>query len=117
MNQSIRSDIMGEPTLYEMSVSGRSGVTLPQCDVGEMPLPAHLVRSDNGMPELSELQVVRHFLRLSQRNFGVDSGFYPLGEGLGVKFPGPTRQLRTSLNCHQRSGSRDSLTWPEPVPP
>jgi glycine dehydrogenase subunit 2 len=79
MNQSIRSDIMDEPTLYEMSVSGRSGVTLPECDVEEMPLPAHLVRSGNGMPDLSELQVVRHFLRLSQRNFGVDSGFYPLG--------------------------------------
>ena len=68
-----------EPTLYELSVAGRRGVTLPECDVPKAPLPAGLTRDDNGLPELSEQQVVRHYLRLSQRNYGVDTGFYPLG--------------------------------------
>jgi glycine dehydrogenase subunit 2 len=67
------------PTLYEMSVEGRAGVRLPELDVPEAPLPDCPLRADNGLPELSELDVVRHYLHLAQRNFGVDSGFYPLG--------------------------------------
>jgi len=68
------------PMLYEISVEGRGGgLTLPTLDVPEAPLPEGLARGGNGLPELSELDVVRHYLRLSQRNFGVDSGFYPLG--------------------------------------
>lgn len=68
-----------EPTLYEQSVPGRQGVSLPETDVPATPLPEALLRTDNGLPELSEPQVVRHYLRLSQLSFGVDSGFYPLG--------------------------------------
>lgn len=68
-----------EPTLYELSVPGRRGLALPALDVPEAPMPAGAVRADNGLPELSEVDVVRHYLHLSQRNFGVDSGFYPLG--------------------------------------
>ncbi|MGI9421379.1 MAG: aminomethyl-transferring glycine dehydrogenase subunit GcvPB, partial [Geminicoccaceae bacterium] len=71
--------MMAELTLYELSVPGRKGVDLPGCDMPKTPLPETLIRDDNGLPELSELDVVRHFQRLSQRNFGVDSGFYPLG--------------------------------------
>jgi glycine dehydrogenase subunit 2 len=67
------------PTLYETSVKGRAGFELPALDVPEAAMPDGLTRVDNGLPELSELDVVRHYLRLSQRNFGVDSGFYPLG--------------------------------------
>lgn len=70
---------MGEQTLYEKSVDGREAVSLPDCDVEQAELPEHMLRADNGLPELSEQQVVRHFVRLSQHNFGVDSGFYPLG--------------------------------------
>ena len=70
---------MTEPTLYELSVPGRCGLSLPEPDVPEVELPAGLEREDNGLPELSQRDVVRHFLRLSQRNYGVDSGFYPLG--------------------------------------
>lgn len=70
---------MSEPTLYEKSVAGRSGVDLPVLDVPEAELPEELVRADNGLPELSQLDVARHYLHLSQRNYGVDSGFYPLG--------------------------------------
>ena len=70
---------MREPTLYELSIPGRSGVDLPDADVPEAAAPADLLRADNGQPELSQLDVVRHYLRLSQMNYGVDGGFYPLG--------------------------------------
>lgn len=66
-------------TIYEQSKEGRTGIALPDRDVPEADLPEQLLRHDNGMPELSELDVARHYLRLSQRNFGVESGFYPLG--------------------------------------
>jgi glycine dehydrogenase subunit 2 len=70
---------VSEPTLYELSVPGRTGIDLPELDVPEEDIPAGLLRDDNGLPEVSQLDVVRHYLHLSQRNFGVDSGFYPLG--------------------------------------
>ncbi len=66
-------------TVYELSVPGRAGIDLPASDVPPTDLPADEVRADCGLPELSQLDVVRHYLALSQRNFGVDSGFYPLG--------------------------------------
>ncbi len=69
----------GVRTLYELSRPGRCGVELPTCDVPETPLAEELVRADNGLPSVSQLDVVRHYQALSQRNFGVDSGFYPLG--------------------------------------
>ena len=68
-----------ESTVYELSVPGRSGANLAKPDVPEASLPKGLLREDNGLPELSQVDVVRHYLRLSQMNFGVDSGFYPLG--------------------------------------
>ena len=67
------------PTLYELSVQGRHGMDLPSPDVPEAPMPAGELGADCDLPELSQLDVVRHFLALSQRNFGVDTGFYPLG--------------------------------------
>lgn len=69
----------GESTLYELSTAGREGSGLPAPDVPAAELPAELLRDEIGLPQLSELDVVRHFTRLSQRNFGVDTGFYPLG--------------------------------------
>ena len=70
---------MSEATIYEKSVSGRSGARLPACDVPQTPLPQELLRRELDLPEVSELQVVRHFTRLSRRNFSIDTGFYPLG--------------------------------------
>ena len=70
---------MTEPTVYELSAPGRCAEQMPEVDVPETALPAGLLRDDNGLPELSQLDAVRHFLHLSQRNFGVDGGFYPLG--------------------------------------
>ena len=70
---------MSEATIYEKSVSGRVGARLPVCDVPQTPLPQELLRRELDLPEVSELQVVRHFTRLSRRNFSIDTGFYPLG--------------------------------------
>jgi glycine dehydrogenase subunit 2 len=70
---------MSEPTLFEKSVPGRCAISLPECDVPESPLPAELLRDDLDLPELSQLDVIRHYQRLAERSFGVDSGFYPLG--------------------------------------
>ncbi|MFN8372841.1 MAG: aminomethyl-transferring glycine dehydrogenase subunit GcvPB [Anaerolineae bacterium] len=68
-----------EPTIYEISVEGRTGVSLPAVDVPTTELPADLLRSDLRFPEVSELQVIRHFVNMSQLNHGIDKGFYPLG--------------------------------------
>lgn len=70
---------MPEPLVYELSSPGRSGVPLPESDVPEAALPEGFLRDDLPLPELSEMDVVRHFVRLSQLNYGVDTGFYPLG--------------------------------------
>jgi glycine dehydrogenase subunit 2 len=70
---------MGEPQLCDISVSGRQGIIFPQPDVPLTPLPDELIREDLPMPELSELDVIRHYTRLSQLNSSIDTGFYPLG--------------------------------------
>ncbi len=69
------------PLIFQKSVPGRHGVTLPRCDVPEAsPWPDVYRRErDPELPELSELDVMRHFSALAQRNYGVDTGFYPLG--------------------------------------
>lgn len=70
--------ILETPLLIEQSVKGRMGVDLP-------PVPAHknrtglAERTNIGLPEVSEPQVLRHFVRLSQQNFSIDTNFYPLG--------------------------------------
>ena len=70
---------MTEPLLCELSVSGRRGVRFPAPDVPLAELPEGLVRQDLPMPELSEVDVVRHFTRLSKLNYCIDEGMYPLG--------------------------------------
>ncbi|MCL6631484.1 MAG: aminomethyl-transferring glycine dehydrogenase subunit GcvPB [Alicyclobacillus herbarius] len=71
------------PLLFERSQPGRRAYTLPDLDVPEADAAADLGaffrKSDARLPELGELDVVRHFTALSTRNHGVDSGFYPLG--------------------------------------
>lgn len=67
--------------IYEKSVAGRRGVMLPKSDVpAAAGLQHNLLRTETaGLPELSELDLVRHFTNLSRRNFSVDTNFYPLG--------------------------------------
>jgi glycine dehydrogenase subunit 2 len=68
-----------EPLLFEMSSPGRTAFSLPELDVPETPLPEELVRDEVNLPEISEMELVRHYVRLSQKNFSIDSHFYPLG--------------------------------------
>lgn len=70
---------MTEPTIYELSSQGRNGVTFPEPDVPRVDLPQDLLRKDLPLPELAEVDVVRHFVNLSKYNYSVDGGFYPLG--------------------------------------
>ncbi len=70
---------MPEPLIFDVSRPGREGVSLPACDVPEAPIPADLRRKDLSLPEVSEVDVVRHYVRLSQLNYSVDTGLYPLG--------------------------------------
>jgi glycine dehydrogenase subunit 2 len=68
-----------EPLLYEMSKPGRTAIILPALDVPETDLPSAMLRDEVSLPEVSELDLVRHYVRLSQLNWAVDVGFYPLG--------------------------------------
>lgn len=73
----------GEPLIIDQSRTGRTAANLPQCDVPSRTaaelLGLEYLRSDLPLPEVSELDVVRHFTHLSQRNYSIDGGFYPLG--------------------------------------
>ncbi len=72
-----------ERLLFDYSREGRTAYSLPGLDVPEFPienlLPGARLRSDNALPELSEIDIVRHYHRLSDLNHHVDKGFYPLG--------------------------------------
>src|SRR4249919_942950 len=71
-------------TIFERSVEGRRAATLPEAGVDERPLdeliPKNLLRDRPAqLPEVSEPEIVRHYNRISRRNFDLDTGFYPLG--------------------------------------
>src|SRR3954462_1941958 len=71
-------------TIYERSVEGRRAATMPDAGVPETPLeeliPKNLLRGRSAeLPEVSEPEIVRHYNRISRRNFDLDTGFYPLG--------------------------------------
>lgn len=67
--------------IFEKSVHGRRGFGLPASDVPvKAKIPAQYARKDDAqLPEVSELDVVRHYTHLSQKNFSIDTQFYPLG--------------------------------------
>ncbi|GGE46657.1 putative glycine dehydrogenase (decarboxylating) subunit 2 [Pullulanibacillus camelliae] len=73
-----------QPLIFEYSKPGRIGYSLPDLDVPEVAVtelvPEDYIRTEAAeLPEVSELQIMRHYTALSKRNHGVDSGFYPLG--------------------------------------
>ena len=74
-----RGLILNEPLLWEKGKKGRVGMSLPRRDVESAPLDKTLTSEGPDIPDLSEVDVVRHYTRLSQWNFGVDTGMYPLG--------------------------------------
>jgi glycine dehydrogenase subunit 2 len=74
-----------EQLIFERSQPGRAGFSLPPLDVDEAALdeiiPREFQREDNlsGMPEVTEVDVIRHFTRMSTWNYSIDQGMYPLG--------------------------------------
>ena len=70
---------MSEPLIFEIGSPGRIGATLPKCDVAQSELPKGLLREELPLPEVSEIDLMRHYVHLSQLNHSVDTGFYPLG--------------------------------------
>ena len=71
--------IFDEPLLWEKGKAGRRGMSIPASDVPTAEVPVDLQGKGPDFPDLSEVDVVRHYTRLSQWNYGVDSGMYPLG--------------------------------------
>ena len=73
-----------QPLIFEITKEGRIGYSLPELDVPEVDLsdllPEEFKREEAAeLPEVSELDIMRHYTALSKRNHGIDSGFYPLG--------------------------------------
>ena len=84
MNWGIIMNNQDQSLIFEISTPGRIGYSLPEMDVTEVSLddilPAEYIRAEEAeLPEVSELDIMRHYTALSKRNHGVDSGFYPLG--------------------------------------
>ena len=88
--------ILNEPLLWEKGKRGRSGFSLPRRDVAPSPLDSELTGEGPDFPDLSEVDVVRHYTRLSTWNFGVDTGMYPLGS-CTMKYNPKTNERQASL--------------------
>ncbi len=95
---------LNEKLIFDHSDPGRKGYSLPRLDVPAAVLPEGLVRAEvEGFPEVSEVDVVRHFTRLSSWNYGVDSGFYPLGSctmKYNPKVNEKAARIDGFANCH-----------------
>ncbi len=84
MNRTNTITNLNEPLLFERSAPGKIAYSLPSLDVDEVPLDGildqSLIRDDiRGFPEISEVELIRHYTRLSTWNYHVDMGLYPLG--------------------------------------
>ncbi len=74
-----RGLVMDEPLIFEQGATGRCGVDLPEPEKARNRLGGLARAGAIGLPGLSEPQVVRHYVRLSQKNYSIDAGLYPLG--------------------------------------
>mgnify|MGYP001827810799 FL=1 len=88
--------ILNEPLLWEIGKKGRMGFSLPRRDVDASPLDSRLTGEGPDFPDLSEVDIVRHYTRLSSWNFGVDTGMYPLGS-CTMKYNPKTNERQASL--------------------
>jgi glycine dehydrogenase subunit 2 len=71
---------LGSGTIHDRSVPGRRAFTLAPLDVPDAAVPTEFTRETSpGLPEVAEIDLVRHYTALSQENYGVDTGIYPLG--------------------------------------
>jgi len=94
-------NVIREPLIFEISSPGKTAVKLPELDVPETKdyLSSVPVRGDiEGFPEVSETEIARHFTRLSQMNYCVDFGFYPLGS-CTMKYNPKVNEKVASMAC------------------
>ncbi|MCP3874430.1 MAG: glycine dehydrogenase subunit 2 [Desulfobacteraceae bacterium] len=103
--------IFNEPQLWDKSRKGRCAMSLPKLDVERVELDKTLTGDPPDLPQLFELDVVRHYTRLSQWNFGVDSGMYPLGS-CTMKYNPKTNEVQAArqgfASAHPLSGDEFS---------
>ena len=95
--------VFNEPLIFERGKPGRTGCDIPKSEFAERELPSHfdpaLLRHHvEGLVEVSEPEAVRHFTRLSQWNYGVDSNFYPLGS-CTMKYNPKINETVARLEC------------------
>lgn len=88
--------ILNEPLLWEKGKAGRTGFSLPRRDIEPSSLDDELIGDGPDFPDLSEVDIVRHYTRLSSWNFGVDTGMYPLGS-CTMKYNPKTNERQASL--------------------
>ncbi len=88
--------ILNEALLWEKGSPGRLGFSLPKRDVEACSLDPDLLGDGPDFPDLCEVEVVRHYTRLSQWNFGVDTGLYPLGS-CTMKYNPKTNERQAGL--------------------
>ena len=98
---------MTEPLIFEISSPGRCAFTLPALDVPAAPLPQDYVRADLQLPEVSELALVRHYTRLSQLNYSIDTQFYPLG----------SCTMKYNPKVNEKAASIEGLSQVHPLQP
>ncbi len=99
--------ILNEPLLWEKGKKGRCGFSIPRRDVESCPLDEDLTFEGPDFPDLSEVDVVRHYTRLSQWNFGVDSGMYPLG----------SCTMKYSPKTNEKQAGLPGFSWAHPLLP
>ena len=91
---------MKDGLISEKSVKGHKGYSLPECDVPLKEIndvEKFYRQTDANLPEVSEPEVIRHFVHLSKKNYGVDSGFYPLGS-CTMKYNPKINEVAASLD-------------------
>jgi glycine dehydrogenase subunit 2 len=94
--------VQEEPLLWEKGKEGKTGFSMPRRDVKQVAIDSSLIRQNLGLPNLSEVEVVRHYTRLSQWNFGLDTGMYPLGS-CTMKYNPKTNDKQAALPGFTRS--------------
>ena len=109
----VRSHLsQNEPLLFEISSPGKQGYQLPELDVPSID-PAEALGAENvrveieGFPEVSEVEAIRHFTRLSTWNYAIDLGLYPLG----------SCTMKYNPRINEQVARTEGLTWIHPYQP
>src|SRR5437868_14853469 len=112
INKISRHIVQNEPLLFELSSPGKRGYQLPELDVPAVNaaevLGAENVRSEiDDFPEVSEVEAIRHFTRLSTWNYAIDLGLYPLG----------SCTMKYNPRVNEAAARIEGLAWAHPYQP